>query len=52
MWGGLLAVGSLLAFYAWYVLAGSPPQGWAFLVFTLPGFVYLASWLLARRVVG
>lgn len=50
--GGLLAVGSLLALYAWYALAGSPPQGWAFLVFTLPGFVYLASWLLARRVVG
>jgi hypothetical protein len=47
--GGGIAVGSLLAFYAWYAQAGGPPRGWAFLVFTLPGFLYLASWLLARR---
>ena len=47
--GGGIAVGSLLAFYGWYALAGDLPSGWAFLVFTLPGFAFVASWLLTRR---
>jgi hypothetical protein len=48
--GGTLCVGSLLAFYAaHYLIAGDFPRGWAFLVFALPGFLFLTHWLLARQ---
>ena len=51
--GGGIAVGSLSAFYAWHVLeAGGPPRGLAFIVFSLPGFLFLLCGLLSRRTKG
>ncbi len=41
--GGALAVGSIAAFYLIYglVLSGSIRQGWWFLIFAIPGFLFL-----------
>jgi hypothetical protein len=41
--GGALAVGSIAAFYLVYGLAlsGSIRQGWWFLIFAIPGFLFL-----------
>ena len=48
--GGVVTVGSLLAFYAWHVLAGDwVPRGSAFIAFALPGFLFLLHALLSRR---
>lgn len=48
--GAVLSLLSLTAFYFFYgvFLNGRWPGGWAFLVFTTPAFLFLASWLLAR----
>ncbi|MEW6131220.1 MAG: hypothetical protein AB1757_29595 [Acidobacteriota bacterium] len=50
--GGLITVSSLAAFYFIYewLLSGSFPKGWAFLMFAAPGFIYLLVWWLARHV--
>jgi hypothetical protein len=47
--GGLITVASLLAFYLVYglLLSGRASQGWAFIIFALPGFLFLASSLLS-----
>lgn len=45
--GGLVAVGSLLAFYAVHLAtAGTFPSGWAWLVFAAPGFLFVFLWCL------
>ena len=47
--GGAVSVVSLLAFYAWHILVdGGPPNGVAFVAFTLPGFMFLLYGLLSR----
>ena len=49
--GGSITVGSLLMFYiAHFVIAGKFPHGWAFLVFTIPGFLFLLHWYRTRKV--
>ena len=46
--GGLVAVASLLAFYAVSLVSiGRFPSGWAFLVFAAPGFLFLLAWALS-----
>ena len=47
--GGALAVGSIAAFYLVYGLAlsGSIRQGWWFLIFAVPGFLFLLYGLLS-----
>ena len=51
--GGAVSVGSLVAFYAWHVLAaGGPPRGLAFVAFTLPGFLFLLHGLLSEGADG
>jgi hypothetical protein len=48
--GGVISVLSLAAFYAWMILvAGRPPHGPYFALLAAPGFLFLASGLLARR---
>lgn len=48
--GGIISVGSLLGFYLIYglLISGSIAQGWAFLFFAIPGFVFLLSGLLKK----
>jgi hypothetical protein len=48
--GGLISVFSILCFYLVYglLLSGSIRQGWAFLVFAVPGILFLAYGLLNR----
>jgi hypothetical protein len=48
--GGAIAIGSLLAFYLLYglLINGRINQGWAFVVFASPGFLFLLSWLWSR----
>jgi hypothetical protein len=47
--GGALTAGSLLIFYgATLGLYGSLPSGPWFLLFALPGLLFLACWLLSR----
>jgi hypothetical protein len=47
--GGAIAVASLAGFYLVHLaVAGSFPKGAAFLVFTLPGFLFLASAWVGR----
>jgi hypothetical protein len=47
--GGALTVGCLAAFYAIHrAMTGSFPRGWAWLVFTTPGFLFLLSAWLSR----
>ena len=48
--GGTITVGSLLAFYIVHFLFNRAlPQGWAWIVFTSPGILFLASWALSRN---
>ena len=48
--GGAITVGSLVVFYAiHYVSSGAFPQGFAWLVFAAPGFLFLAAAYLSRR---
>jgi len=48
--GGAITVGSLAAFYlVSLATAGTFPGGWAFLLFAVPGFLFLASWMQSRR---
>ena len=45
--GGLIAIGSLAGFYlAHLIISGSFPSGWAFILFALPGLIYLIAWAL------
>ncbi|MBX3359784.1 MAG: hypothetical protein KF745_15315 [Phycisphaeraceae bacterium] len=49
LWGGVLTVLSLAAFYALsFGLTGRPPGGPYFVIFALPGVLFLACGLLAR----
>ena len=42
--GGYATIASLMAFYAAnYLMSGRFPQGWAWLVFASPGFLFLLS---------
>jgi hypothetical protein len=51
--GGIITVGSLLAFYLVHrVTAGTLPKGWAWWAFAAPGFVFLLSWYWSRRGAG
>ena len=48
--GSLWSLASLAGFYLVYevIVTGRPPRGWAFLVFTAPAFLFLASWFAGR----
>ena len=50
-WGGSITVVSLFAFYGvyGYWLSGAFPRGWAFVVFSAPGILFLVSALLSQR---
>ena len=50
--GSLLSLASLGGFYLVYgvALTGRLPGGWAFLVFTAPAFLLLASWLVEKAL--
>ena len=48
--GGSITVGSLIMFYVVHVAtSGKFPQGWAWLVFAFPGFLFLLNWYQKRR---
>lgn len=48
--GGIIATGSLLAFYVWNILErGIPPKGPYFLLVTAPGILFLLSSLFSKR---
>lgn len=48
--GGIITVGSLFAFYAVHLLtSGALPKGWAWLVFAVPGFLFLVCAFWERR---
>ena len=50
--GGGIAVGGLLVFYGWNLVAwGSFPSGPFFVMFALPGILFGLSWLLQRQQV-
>jgi hypothetical protein len=45
--GGSITVGSLCIFYLMnFILSGSLPKGWAFLVFAFPGLLFLIYWYI------
>jgi glucose-6-phosphate-specific signal transduction histidine kinase len=45
LWGGLVTVGSLVAFYLWHAFSsGGLPTGPYFLLFALPGSLFLPAW--------
>jgi len=47
--GSFLSIGSLIGFYiVCGVVVGNLPDGWAFLVFTSPAFLFLLSGVLER----
>ena len=48
LWGGITSILSTAAFYLIYgfLLSGSIHQGWAFLVFTIPGVLFLVYGLI------
>ncbi len=49
--GGSITVGSLITFYViHFATTGKFPNGWAWLVFTIPGFLFLLSWYRTRKV--
>ncbi|CAN5559503.1 hypothetical protein BH10ACI3_BH10ACI3_10190 [soil metagenome] len=50
MAGGMISMLSVAAFYVIYgsVLSGTLQQGWAFLVFAIPGLLFLAYGVLDR----
>ncbi len=48
--GGIISVGSLVMFYGvHFANAGKFPSGWAWLIFTIPGFLFLLCWYLGRK---
>lgn len=48
--GGSITVGSLLVFYTIHrVTAGTFPKGWAWLLFSAPGFLFLLCWYWSRK---
>jgi hypothetical protein len=48
--GGIITLGSLFVFYGIHILtAGGFPQGWAWLMFAAPGFLFLLSWYVLRK---
>jgi hypothetical protein len=48
--GGMVTVVSLLAFYILHtVTAGRLPQGWAWLILAVPGFLFLWCWARGRH---
>ena len=48
--GPALSFGSLFAFYGiHFMLQGIFPHGWAFLLFSCPGFLFLISWYRSRK---
>jgi hypothetical protein len=48
--GGMVTVASLLAFYVLHtVTAGRLPQGWAWLILAVPGFLFVWCWARARH---
>lgn len=48
--GGAIAVGSLLVFYLFHLIGWRDlPSGPFFILFTLPGFLFLLCWFLSRR---
>lgn len=51
MYGGCVAIVSLLAFYSWHMaVEGNLPRGLYFVIFALPGLLFLTSgWLSKRR---
>ena len=49
--GGVVTVASLAAFYAvHWATAGRLPNGWAFLLFSVPGFLFVLSWVMQRTL--
>jgi hypothetical protein len=51
--GGVVTVGSLLAFYAaLWVIDGRPPRGPWFALVAAPGILFLLCWLLSARVLN
>lgn len=48
--GGLIAIASLVAFYLEQVIIGhGAPQGPWFLIFALPGLLFMLYWVLSRN---
>lgn len=48
--GGSVTVGSLLVFYViHFATAGTLPKGWAWLVFSAPGFLFMLCWYGTRE---
>lgn len=48
--GGIVTVGSFGVFYmVRLATAGRLPEGWAWLVFAAPGFLFLLAWFLSRK---
>lgn len=49
LWGGLVSLGSMLAFYTWLGLQdGSLPRGWVLPLLTLPGLLFVTCGLRTR----
>ncbi|MFY9555594.1 MAG: hypothetical protein WAV20_14640 [Blastocatellia bacterium] len=50
--GSLLSIGSLVGFYVVYglILSRRLPEGWAFIAFTTPAFLFLLSWFMRRTM--
>ncbi|MSP14569.1 MAG: hypothetical protein EXR62_16640 [Chloroflexi bacterium] len=47
-WGGVIATGSFLAFYAWNLtVSGKLPGGLFFPLLATSGFLFLVCWLLS-----
>lgn len=48
--GGIVTVASLGVFYLFrFGTTGSFPEGWAWLTFAAPGFLFLLTWFLSRK---
>jgi hypothetical protein len=48
--GGSITVGSLIVFYMIYLATvGTLPKGWAWLAFSVPGFLFLLCWHRSRE---
>jgi hypothetical protein len=54
MLGGIISILSLLGFYFIYglLVSGRIPQGFAFIIFALPGFLFLACGIYAYFAIG
>ncbi len=49
--GGFITLGSLILFYLVHFLtAGTFPKGFAWIAFTSPGILFLASWLIQSKM--